>query len=220
MSHGYDRIITPSGSCILGRGPSTLAPHKLVECVERICRFLGFDPGDLQAATAHPTPATLRPEAPEVYRAMEGDRPPEEIARLSKDMAPSGSIPAMARYAHRSLDVPDTTIYAEAALKGFRTFVHSARVATADDALAMVRAIRGHQSILSTSPRIALPDEVLYFETARPAERALLLYTLLAQSPAFRPDELASLSIDLQEDGHEVTFCGETWSGDDLDGDG
>lgn len=213
MSCGYDRIVTPRGSYIFDRASSTLPPDHLVRIVDRISRFLGFERADLTAAAALPTAAVTRPQAPEVDQAMATDRPASDIDLLAKDTAPSDSIAALARYAHRSLDVPDTSIYADAARDSFRTYVQAARVESPEDAVALVRAVRGNRSILDGGSRIALPDEVLYFDTASLAERALLLYTLLAHSPTL-PSE--TLQISLEAERAVVTYDDRAWDGADL----
>lgn len=107
----------------------------------------------------------------------------------------AGSVYEYAVYAFRSLHVERPEVYATAALRDPNTKELAKDVHTLDQALQIVRDIPGTESIFgnpttsataaisgsdSKMPeRIAMPDEVLVFQAASTAERALLLYTLL-----------------------------------------
>ncbi len=93
-----------------------------------------------------------------------------------------GSVFEAARYCHRDLTVAQPEAYLHAALRGPKLKAAAAGIASLEDALAMVGAIEGEDSIFDDRGRIALPDEVLLFKTANDRERALLLYSLLAQA--------------------------------------
>lgn len=80
----------------------------------------------------------------------------------------------------------------------------------------MVREVPGTRSVLGSSNRIALPDEVFLFNTANDKERALALYSLIMLSPSFSASEKAQLALDQGHDGWTVRFLDSEWSGRDL----
>lgn len=211
----YDRMITPFGSCIFTQRKSTLAAESVTAVIGRICDFLGFEPAELVAFAADPPPALQRPESTEVNREIEGTCLPQRVRELSKEAA-SGSLAAAARYAYRSLDVPEPMHYAAAAKSSFKAFVEGAQVFCADDALELVRAIPDRRSVLQGGNRIAMPDEVFYFQTASEVERALLFYTLLSHSHEREQVEREPPKVVLREAGPSVTWQGKTWGGDDF----
>jgi hypothetical protein len=61
-------------------------------------------------------------------------------------------------------------------------------------AISIVDSIRGRDSIFGSRDRIAMPDEVLYFNTGDDRDRALLLYTLLQHSPIGDAESVIALS--------------------------
>lgn len=122
-----------------------------------------------------------------------------------------GSVYEFAVYAYRSLQVDHPEVYAIAALRDPNTKELAADISSLEDALQIVRDIPGTESIFGTPSsdmpeRIAMPDEVLTFQTASAAERALLLYTLLAQSSL----DSAECLVGIGSSGAFVQYAG-TW---------
>ena len=107
----------------------------------------------------------------------------EEAFGLVKMLASAGSpIYMSALYAYRYLYVPHPQTYVKAALRDPWTREKAQSIKSLNDAINIVRRIKGDESIFHSSERIALPDEVFLFNTASHRERALVLYTLIKNS--------------------------------------
>lgn len=116
---------------------------------------------------------------------------------------------AYALYAFRTLDVPNTEVYLHAALRDYNVTQLAKRINEPSEALAIVAGIKGSESIFLDRDRIAMPDETLYFNTGTDRDKALLLYTLLRQSPIADADN----TIELSGDDSYVTFRSRHFSG-------
>jgi hypothetical protein len=103
-------------------------------------------------------------------------------------------------------------------LGGYKTYIRAAEIFNLDDALSLVRSIPGTVSILHGPERIALPDEILLFQTASDNERVLLLYTLLMHSPS--SSEIEKTDIRVAAGGRQwmVRYGGMDFTGPDLRG--
>lgn len=106
-----------------------------------------------------------------------------------------GSIYEYALYAFRTLEGTDENVYIHAAMRDPNVKELAKQVATTADALAIVDGIGGSDSIFDTRDRIQMPDETLYFNTGTDRDKALLLYTLLRQSPIADPTASVQLSL-------------------------
>jgi hypothetical protein len=107
----------------------------------------------------------------------------EEAFELVKKLASVGdSIYMNALYAYRYLYVPHPQTYVKAALRDPYTREKAQSIKSLNDAINIVRRIKGGESIFHSLERIALPDEVFLFNTASHRERALVLYTLIQNS--------------------------------------
>jgi hypothetical protein len=105
-----------------------------------------------------------------------------------------GSAYDFAQYAFRRIDVPRPDAYVLAALRDYHTKRAAASVATLEDAVSIVKSVRGRRSVFGSRGRVALPDETLYFDTGDDRDRALLLFTLLAQSRLADPTSVIGFS--------------------------
>ncbi len=125
--------------------------------------------------SSDPLPDPAEHESAESYTAAVADLAAER----------PGSIYEQALYSFRSLNVPLPEAYLRAALRDWRARELGQGIASVADAIAIVARIRGRESIFGSRDRIAMPDETLLFNTGTDRDRALLLFTLLRQSPAF-----------------------------------
>lgn len=107
-----------------------------------------------------------------------------------------GSIYEHALYAFRSLDVPHPQVYVRAALRDYQARKLGQSLAGLDDAVKIVTGIEGRESIFGSRDRIAMPDETLLFNRGSDRDRALLLYTLLRQSPVSDAESRIGFSKD------------------------
>lgn len=105
-----------------------------------------------------------------------------------------GSVYELALYAFRSLNVAHPQAYLRAALREAQARQIGRDLTGLSAALAVVGQIEGHESIFGGRGRIAMPDETLLFNTGHDRDRALLLYTLLAQSPVRDIESVIGLS--------------------------
>ncbi len=103
------------------------------------------------------------------------------ISTLAK--ANPGSIFEHALFAFRSLNTARLHAYAIAATRDWNTRELAKSINNLDDALSVVGRVASNDSIFGSRDRIAMPDEVLLFGTGTDRDRALLLYTILNQSP-------------------------------------
>ena len=193
----FDRLITPRGYCVFPKRRITLTTERLKVLVERLSGFLGLDPEQMLPEFDQCLEDAKTSENGET-RIIEGPYTSgaaiiEQLDTLITENA--DPVALASRYAFRSLDVPNPEAYVKAALSGYETYIRAAEVSDLDDALAMVRNIPGTVSILHGPERVALPDEVLLFQTASDDERVLLLYTLLMHSPAFSEVEKADIRV-------------------------
>lgn len=142
-------------------------------------------PEHIQFVDPHdPIPDPAEHETAESYHA--------EVAALATEHP--GSVYEHALYAFRSLNVAHPQAYIRAALREAQTRERGRGVKDLSDAFAIVAAIAGRGSILGSRDRIAMPDEALLFNTGSDRDRALLLYTLLAQSPIRDPESRIAFS--------------------------
>lgn len=125
------------------------------------------------------------------------------------------SIYEYALYTFRTLDVPDTAVYLHAAMRDCNVKQLAKGITQLSDAQSIVDGIEGSESIFNDRNRISMPDETLYFNTGTDRDKALLLYTLLRQSPIADEDS----TIDLSSERSHLTFRGRPIFSDDFEPD-
>jgi hypothetical protein len=121
---------------------------------------------------AHAIPDPLGYNSAEEYQAA--------IIKLAHEFP--GSIYEYALYAFRLLDGTDHEVYRRAAMRDYKTKELAENINEPSDALGIVGGIKGTDSIFNDRDRIAMPDEVLYFNSGTDRDKALLLDTLLRHS--------------------------------------
>jgi hypothetical protein len=119
-------------------------------------------------------------------------------------------------YTARWIDVPNPSVYIEAALTGYKVWILSASILNLSDAIQTVRKIPGRDGVFSSPLRIGLPDEVLIFQTAHENERVLLLYSLLMLSEAIPEKVKLTFQIFPETAKWVVEAFGKKMSGEDL----
>jgi len=176
-----DRIITPFGYCVFPDGSVTLTTERMEAVVKRISRFLSATPPELSQAlsTVRKARATGLAGADRIDDLSVRSCAAVEAAVLAGKDDPRHPLFEAALYVFRHPRVNEPEIYKEAAMRGFRSYILSGSVFCPADARAIVESILGNESIYGGSSRIAMPDEVLAFNTANNEERKLLEETLL-----------------------------------------
>jgi hypothetical protein len=180
------------GMCHCISRTSQIPHHQVKDIYRRIGEFVSNplkhpDPEQIRyIEPSHAVPDPLDHDSAESYQSA--------IHQLAREYP--GSIFEYALYVFRSLRVRNPEVYIRAALREPNTTVLAAEVATLDDALSIVRGIEGNSSIFGSRDRIAMPDEVVYFDTGHEAEKSLLLYTLLRKSSLANLDSSLLLTKD------------------------
>jgi len=213
----FDRLITPEGYCVFPKGQMTISKKRMEILIERLGGFLGLHMEQMlpeldrcmECAEALDNSETRTIAGPCASSAEIR----EQLRNLTAD--DTNTVAHASSYTFRSLDVPNPEAYVKAALSGYKTYIRAAEVSDLDDALSLVRNIPGKVSILQGLDRIALPDEVLFFQTASDNERVLLLYTLLTHSPY---SEIEKADIQATAGGLPwmVRYGGMDFTGSDL----
>ncbi|PKN35143.1 MAG: hypothetical protein CVU61_05615 [Deltaproteobacteria bacterium HGW-Deltaproteobacteria-19] len=180
-----DRIITPFGYCVFPDGPATIPPGRMAEVAERIALFLSAHPKEIsQALETSRRAGAPGPDGAEcIDTALPMGREAIEAAIL-RGTTPDRDVSVLdaALYAFRHPLVREPALYREAAMRGFKSFILSGGVSCVEDAQEIADGIAGRESIYGPTSRIAMPDEVLAFDTANDEERDLLVETLLRHS--------------------------------------
>jgi len=226
-----DRLITANGSWIFPLNQGSIPYLVLLSTIEKISRFLDLDISSAmpligksleyvkQQRSLSPLPETdNRDESPGLIAALNPSRSPGEIARITHNLAFTfqNERAVSVWYTARLEDVPHPEIYPEAALTGYKVWLSAGGVLTVRDAMEMVRRIPGKTSVFEQTGRIALPDEVLLFQTASDRERVLLFYALLKLSVEIPVAEKELVKIVLNETCWMVDASGRTITGKDL----
>lgn len=178
------------GMCHCPSGTSQIPHHNIREIYKGLSDFVSNpikhpDADQIKyIETDHAIPDPLGFHSVEEYQ--------EEIKRLAVDFP--DSFFQYALYAFRTLDVPDIGVYLTAAMRDYNTKQLANDINDPADALAIVNQIEGSRSIFADRKRIAMPDETLYFATGTDRDKALLLYTLLRQSPIADSNSSVTLS--------------------------
>lgn len=163
------------GMCHCTSRTSEIPHHRVSNIYSEISRFVSTplkhpDPDHItyiEPANAIPDP--LGYSSAEEYQTA--------IINLAREFP--GSIYEYALYAFRLLDGTDHEVYLRAAMRDCKTKKLAEDSNELSDPLAIVEGIKGTSSIFNDRNRIAMPDEVLYFNTGTERDKALLLDTLL-----------------------------------------
>lgn len=182
-----DRIITPFGGCVFPDGSVTISPERMENTVNRISRFLSATPRELSQAlaTVHKAGATGLSGADQIDCLPDLSCAAIERAALACKDNPDYPLFEAALYVFRHPGVSEPELYKEAAMRGFRSYILSGAVLCPADAREIVDGISGNASIYGKSCRVAMPDEVLAFDTASNEEKKLLEETLLRHAHLF-----------------------------------
>lgn len=181
-----DRLVAPAGYCLFAAGRGTLARPHLERHAESLERLFGAPlavSGMARAGAMAAQPVAGREAALARFAACRSAGDYEATVRAWAAGA-DDLLPECALLAFRHPHVRQPEIYREAALRDYHAWMRAAEVLTREDARAIVEGIPGRESVFGDSGRLAMPDEVLLFQTANERERELLEYTLLAHAPA------------------------------------
>ncbi|MDZ4722467.1 MAG: hypothetical protein SGI97_00930 [candidate division Zixibacteria bacterium] len=167
------------GMCRCQKRQSDFQPQQLAGIFNKIGSFLSLplkNPDPLSVEVVEPSASIPNPL--EYNSAEEYHKFVLSLAERSPDSAFE-----YAQYTFREIDVLYPQVYICAALRDYHTNEAAKQIESLEDVFAIVRSIPRHDSLFHSRSRIALPDEVLLFRTGSDRDRALLLFTLLHQSP-------------------------------------
>ena len=202
---GFDRVITAEGVFLPEAGQSTMPRTCLEAALDRLAAFFGPLPEQVIKAQKkcidyHRThEGSLAGDISGFADSNEAEGTIMELARRHP-----GSMFEMAGYAYRSLSVQRPEAYLLAGLKGGLVRQRAAEAGNLADALAAVDSIEGHESIMHGRDRIALPDEVIVFNTADHREKALYLWCLLRLAGFTGPEQKRRLALAIASDDSYV----------------
>lgn len=202
------------GMCHCSSGASQVPFERLAEVFERIGVFVANPlkrPGTCCTqviASSEGIPDPSEHDSADSYRAA--------VERLAAERP--GSIFEYALYAFRSLRVAHPEAYVLAALREAKAREIGRSLRSVEEAIAMARGIHGSESIFGSRDRIAMPDEILLFDTGTDRERALLLHALLVHSPLRDPEGRVVFATGASGVHHRGRWIEVESSGDALRG--
>ncbi|MFO1159350.1 MAG: hypothetical protein U1E60_10970 [Reyranellaceae bacterium] len=177
----FDRIVTAAGTAWLDGGESSIAPEMLDAIVTRIDGFFGGRLAQLDRALQRELRRVPASSAAAIVgraaAAGGADAALHQVRRAATDENDRAALQAL--HAFRTLDVPDPSVYLQAARHGSQLHHLLPVIGSIDDALRAVDDIAGTASIFDDQGRIAMPDETVRFATGTHRDKALLLHVLL-----------------------------------------
>lgn len=201
MPHA-DRFISLFGMLKLGNGVSTIPLNELERMLDECDTFFGT--GLPQSTRARSEKIQFLPA-----KASRGDlmrfnhlTGADQARALMAELAGDDdlSVFGQAIYCYRDIRVREPGAYLVAALRGQKLRAAAASIASIEDALTLVQGIHGKATVYNDRYRVALPDEVLLFETGDDVDRGLLLLSLLLAAPTIADNakKRARLTVTLQ----------------------
>lgn len=172
-----DRIVCSSGLFDLKTGKTEIPDTLTAEIIQKLDVFFGSRIVQLSNALALPVSRTSESPLAPILRELLGSKSLEHArARLVSDQVPNT---LSVLYSYRSLEVPDIYPYLATARHQPLCKVRASALHSCEDAIALIRLIKGKESIFGDRSRIAMPDETLSLETGTDRDKALLLHVLL-----------------------------------------
>ena len=208
----FDRIIAASGSYELASGERSMPETTLAGIVGQIDAFFGFRPAQLDRALQRPVQLVAGSDVAQITQDAASAPGAVEARTRVRHAALNEGNPAALRalYTYRTLDVPDLSVYLQAARDTSQIDHLLPQIATIDDAMRAVAAIPGSESIFEDPTRIAMPDQTVRFATGTSRDKALLLHVLLERAlPADDParNSLETLFLDTDSFVRSARFC-------------
>lgn len=211
----FDRITTGSGVFLFGKASLSIEQEEFASLLTHIDRFFGCRPAQIEDALRKPLTHHKDDHVVRTFATIEGagnaKSVREALTRLAN--AESNSCAQRALYCFRTLNVTDHDIYLRAARRSVLLGHKIPEPASTDEAIGLVSAIAGDDSIFDDRERLAMPDETLRFNTGTDRDKALLLHVLLERIHA--RDHASIRTIMTETDSYVKTpdFCFSLTSG-------
>jgi len=192
-----DRVISVHGVHSLNTNECTIPKEKLTKLHNSLSAFFGIEVRQIgeakKAGVSWKRNSIL--EAPPLD--LSNTESPQDVENNVRRMAKQypESVYALALYSFRSAHVDLPEAYLRVALRGERTKKRAARIRCIDDAIEATRGITGRESVLGTTERIAMPNEVLRFDTGTHLEKAFLLFSLMHNANDIPSEEKKNMQI-------------------------
>lgn len=198
-----DRIIAPMGACVIPDAWSAIPRPELDTVCTWLDDFFTTTLDWVAAIRGHPPRFIENPLTGFDWDRLDTPSDALSARALLRGLAREypGSIFEAALYAARDLGVARPEVYLRAGARGHLVRARAARVTTIEDALDVLRRIDGNRSAVACSHCIALPDEVLKFDTGDSVDRAFLLCTIAALATALPGDLRNQREILITPDG-------------------
>ncbi len=189
-----------------------MPPPTLAGIVRQSDSFFGFRPAQFDRALQRPTNLVGASDVAQLVQDAASASGAEEVrTRVRRAALEEGNTAALrALYTYRMLDVPDLSVYLQAARDTSQFENLLPQIKTVDDAMKAVTTIAGSESIFEDPNRIAMPDQTVRFATGTSRDKALLLHVLLERAlPADDParNSLETLFLDTDSFVRSARFC-------------
>jgi hypothetical protein len=215
----FDRLVTPLGTHLIGSNLTSVAPDRLNRLYSDLEAFFGFDIRQTAEAARgdvrYIEDSSLNLPPLNVGALGQGRHVEKSVCQLAA--AHPDSIYELALYAFRSIHVRRPEVYVRVALRGHRVQELAAGLEGVAHAVETVSAIPGNHSIMGTPQRLALPDEVLQFQSGTSREKALLLYCLIHHAPAIPHALKDETTIDLTAEVNSLQVANSSFDAACLD---
>jgi hypothetical protein len=207
-----DRIVASAGAYVLPDAQTDLPPPHLDAVCSRLDAFFTTTLDWVAQIRAHPPRFLDSPLAAFDWTQFDALSDPAAARTLLRRLAHElpGSVFEAALYAARDLAVDQPELYLTAGERGHLVRTRAKQITGIDDALDLLRRVEGRDSAVACAHRIALPDEVLKFNTGDAQDRAFLLCTLLGLADALPKQVRADREVLLGRDGAYVRL-GKTY---------
>ena len=176
-----DRIISINGTFDFLSGQSSIPEESLAQIVTKLDTFFGIRLVQLDQALSQPrtirSPSVFAPMFRELLGAESIERVRDRmIDRVGQN---KDSAEQTVLLSYRSLSVLDPLPFLLAARNSPSCRRIGKTLGSFQDAISVVQAIEGHESIFGDRMRMAMPEETLRLDTGNDRDRALLLHVLL-----------------------------------------
>ncbi|MEM6887047.1 MAG: hypothetical protein AAF636_02790 [Pseudomonadota bacterium] len=201
-----DRIVSPQGTLLLYNCECSIPEAAFQDFVDESCAFFGCVLEPLQTVIEAGILYLPSSEALEGLGSLDNLTSATEARAVLSDLAASYALSVFdqAFYCIRDLQVAYPGAYLAAALHGPKLCVAAGNIRSLDDAMEIVSKISGTDAVLGDRDRIALPDEVITFQTGDDVDNGLLLFSLLLSSSAFSSRDKSEAALVVTE---VSSFC-------------
>ncbi|MEM7318943.1 MAG: hypothetical protein AAF408_07960, partial [Pseudomonadota bacterium] len=201
-----DRIISPLGSVFFSTRECSIPEDHLETFLRESRAFFGCVLESVQNAVDAGLSFGPSKVARADLQALDNLETADQARTLITELAAAHplSVFDQANYCARDIAVTYPGAYLAAALRGPKLRVAAARVDSMQSALDTVARIQSDAAVLADRTRIALPDEVLLFQTGDDVDKGFLLFCLLLTAAHASPQDKLQARLVISD---RSTYC-------------